>query len=237
LLTVQRLEAQLAAMIDDTADRLSIAERDILMRLGKDLSTAWSDTASSVEIKKRIIRTVVREIVVRTEDNRLHAMIHWHGGDHTALDVATKVRGRWRDISEAATEAETAALITTLVRMMPDSSIAAVLNRLGRQTVGGLSWTAARVQLFRNDHQLLAYHDGERIDRGELVLDEVARELGVSKMTVIRMIRTKTLPVRQVCPGAPYLILRQDLELPGVRSVPLISPVSADLRQATMEFQ
>src|SRR3954452_5566561 len=85
LLTVQRLEAQLAAMIDDTADRLSIAERDILMRLGKDLSIAWSDTASSVEIKKRIIRTVVREIVVRTEDNRLHAMIHWHGGDHTAL--------------------------------------------------------------------------------------------------------------------------------------------------------
>jgi hypothetical protein len=26
-------------------------------------------------------------------DNRLHAIIHWHGGDHTALDVATKVRG------------------------------------------------------------------------------------------------------------------------------------------------
>jgi excisionase family DNA binding protein len=237
LVTVQRLEAQLAAMVDDTAGRLSTAERDRLMRLGTDLPSAWNDPASSIEIKKRIIRAVVRELVVRAEDNRLHAMIHWHGGDHTALDVATKVRGRWRDIEEAGAEAETAALITALVRMMPDSSIAAVLNRLGRRTVGGLSWTAARVQLFRNDHHLLAYRDGERIDRGELVLDEVACELGVSKMTVIRMIHNKTLPARQVCPGAPYVILRQDLELPGVRSVPPTPPVSADSRQAMMEFQ
>jgi DNA invertase Pin-like site-specific DNA recombinase len=237
LVTVQRLEAQLAAMVDDTAGRLSTAERDELMRLGTDLPCAWNDPSSSVEIKKRIIRTVVREIVVRAEDNRLHAMIHWHGGDHTALDVATKVRGRWRDIQEAGAEAETAALITALVRMMPDSSIAAVLNRLGRRTVGGLSWTADRVQLFRNEHHLLAYRDGERIARGELVLDEVVRELGLSKMTVIRMIHTKKLPARQVCPGAPYVILRQDLDLPGVRSVPPILPVSGDLRQAMMKFQ
>ena len=237
LVTVQRLEAHLAAMADDTAARLSIAERDALIRLGKDLSVAWNDPASSVELKKRIIRTVVREIVIRAEDNRLHAMIHWHGGDHTALDVATKIRGRWRDIEQAGTEAETAALITALVRMMPDSSIAPVLNRLGRRTIAGLSWTAARVQLFRNDHHLLAYRDGERIERGELVLDEVAGELRVSKMTVIRMIHNKTLPARQVCPGAPYVILRQDLELPGVRSAPVIPPVSAGLRQATMEFQ
>jgi hypothetical protein len=207
LVTVQRLEAQLAAMVDDTAGRLSTAERDELMRLGTDLPCAWNDPSSSVEIKKRIIRTVVREIVVRAEDDRLHAMIHWHGGDHTALDVATKVRGRWRDIQEAGAEAETAALITALVRMMPDSSIAAVLNRLGRRTVGGLSWTADRVQLFRNEHHLLAYRDGERIARGELVLDEVVRELGLSKMTVIRMIHTKKLPARQVCPGAPYVAL------------------------------
>jgi hypothetical protein len=34
------------------------------------------------------------------------------------------------------------------------------------------------------------------------------------------MIHTKALPACQVCPGAPYLILRKDLELPGVRSAP-----------------
>jgi hypothetical protein len=237
LVTAQRLEAQLVALVDDRSGQLSAAERERLMHLGRDLPAAWNDQASSIEIKKRIIRTVIREIVVRAEDNRLHAMIHWHGGDHTALDVATKVHGRWRGLKEADTAAETAALLTALVRMMPDSSIAAVLNRLGKQTIGGLSWTAGRVQLFRNDHHLLAYHEGERIDRGELMLNEVVEELGVSKMTVIRMIHTKTLPARQVCPGAPYVILRKDLELPGVRSVPPTAPVSADIRQTAMELQ
>jgi hypothetical protein len=38
------------------------------------------------------------------------------------------------------------------------------------------------------------------------MLDEVVQELRVSKMTVIRMIHTKTLPARQVCPGAPSLL-------------------------------
>jgi DNA invertase Pin-like site-specific DNA recombinase len=237
LVTVQRLEAQLTALVDDKSGQLSAAERERLMNLGRDLSAAWDDQAASIEIKKRIIRTVIREIVVRVEDDRLHAMIHWHGGDHTALDVATRVRGRWRSTEEAETETETAALIITLVRMMPDSSIAAILNRLGKRTIGGLSWTAGRVQLFRNDRHLLAYREGERADRGELMLDEVVQELRVSKMTVIRLIHAKTLPARQVCPGAPYIILRKDLELPGVRSASPKAPVSADIRQTAMELQ
>jgi hypothetical protein len=201
------------------------------------LSTVWNDPASSIEIKKRITRTLIREIVVRVEDDRLQGMIHWHGGDHTVLDIATRVRGRWRDTKEANAGAETAALITVLVRMMPDASIAAVLNRLGRRTINGLSWTAGRVQLFRNDHHLLVYREGERHDRDELMLNEVVEELGVSEMTVIRMIHTETLPARQVCPGTPYLILHKDLELPGVRSAPHKAPVSADIRQTAIELQ
>ena len=69
------------------------------------------------------------------------------------------------------------------------------------------------------------------------MLNEVVQELGVSKMTAIRMIHTKALPARQVCPGAPYVILLKDLELPGVRSVPPKSPVSADIRQTAMKLQ
>ncbi len=237
LAAAQRLDEQLAAFANDSAGQLSAAERESLMRLAGDLQTAWNDPASSMEIKKRIIRSVIREIVVQVADDRLHVVIHWHGGDHTSLDVATRLRRRWRGVNDAQAEAETAGLITTMVRMMPNSSIAAVLNRLGKRTIGGLSWTESRVQLFRNDHHLPAYREGERADRGELMLDEVVRELGVSKMTVIRMIHTKTLPASQVCPGAPYVIRRQDLELPGVRSVPPMPPVSADLRQATMKFQ
>jgi hypothetical protein len=43
--------------------------------------------------------------------DRLHGMIHRQGGDHTALDIATRVRGRWRDTKQANAGVETAALI------------------------------------------------------------------------------------------------------------------------------
>jgi len=69
-------EAQLAAMVDDTSGQLSAAEREGLMNLGRDLSAVWNDQASSIELKKRITRTLIREIVVRVEGDRLHGMIH-----------------------------------------------------------------------------------------------------------------------------------------------------------------
>jgi hypothetical protein len=46
------------------------------------------------------------------------------------------------------------------------------------------------------------YREGERRERGELVLDEATQELGISKMTAIRLIQDKLPPARQACPGA-----------------------------------
>jgi hypothetical protein len=103
LANAHRLEARLTSLTEDTTGHLSTVERERLMRLGEDLPAAWNDPAASIEIKKRIVRTMIREIVVRSDNDRLHAMIHWQGGDHTALDVATKVRGRWRDPKESDT--------------------------------------------------------------------------------------------------------------------------------------
>jgi hypothetical protein len=59
-------------MADDSAARSSITERDALMQFGRYLLVARQDPIPSVEIKKRIIRTVVGETVVRAAaDHRL----------------------------------------------------------------------------------------------------------------------------------------------------------------------
>ena len=42
---------------------------------------------------------------------------------------------------------------------------------------------------FRNHRGIEVYRDGERLQRGELTLDEAAARLSVSAMTVLRMIR------------------------------------------------
>ena len=110
-------------------------------------------------------------------------VLHWQGGDHTAFALPKNKTGehRWR------TDVDTVKLIAALARQMPDFSIASMLNRLSQRTAKDRV-DEARIRGFRSDHGIAVYRDGERAQRGELNLDEAAKELGVSKMTILRMI-------------------------------------------------
>lgn len=233
LLAAQNLEEQLTALAIDTPPDASAAERARLLALGQDLPAAWTHPAASDEIKKRILRAVIEEIVVRAESDKLKCLIHWKGGEHTALDVARTLTGQTRWL----TDDDTTHIITELARLLPDKSIAALLNRMGRRTAKGHTWTGYRVNAFRNQRGIPVYRDGERAERGEMTAEEAAEELGVTRMTVSRLIRAKALPARQVSPRAPYVIRRADLDLPGVRGASAKSPVTEDPRQITLAFQ
>ena len=66
------------------------------MSLGADLQRAWTTPGVTPETKKRIIRTLIDEIVVRVEDNALALVIRWHGGDHSPLKVRKNRSGQHR---------------------------------------------------------------------------------------------------------------------------------------------
>lgn len=233
LSAVQRLEQQAAALATDTTEVLSAAEHDRLIELGQDLATAWTHPAASEEIKKRILRAVIREVVVWVEESRLRLAIHWQGGDHTAIEVAKNGNGQHR----YRTDADTVTLIGALARLMPDQNIAALLNRAGKRTVKGHTWTESRVGSCRRYHGIRVHREGERAERGEINTGEAAALLGVSKITVIRLIHDKRLPAQQACPGAPFVIRRQDLDLLATRPAGTRAPASSDARQIIMNFQ
>ena len=132
----------------------------------------------------------------------------------------------------------TTPLVCELARLLPDHSIAPVLNRLGVRSARGQTWTQLRVRNFRSVHRIPVYREGEREERHELVLTEAANRLGVSKMTVVRLIRDGLLPASQVCPRAPYVIRESDLARPAVRqAIARGRPVSSDPRQESLPFQ
>ena len=60
---VEELEARLGEL-DSKRVRLSNQERQRLLELGADLQRVWKHPAAPVELKKRILRTVLEEIVV-----------------------------------------------------------------------------------------------------------------------------------------------------------------------------
>src|SRR5215469_14039271 len=231
---VARLENELTVARTHQPPPITEAERAEILALGSDLPQLWRHPGATVMTRKRILRTLLEEIVVTADSNRLHLKLHWKGGDHTALEVPRNRVGQHR----YKTSDETEKLIGDLARHVPDQSIASMLNRLGVHTARGLTWTQQRVAAFRCGHSIPVYREGERAERGEVILQEAVSRLGVSKMTVIRIIKDGLLPARQICSGAPYVIREADLNLSAVqRAIKHGRAVSRDPRQGTLEFQ
>ena len=163
---VRRQEDRVAAMVAVRPQQLSDEQKERLTALGNDFASAWNHPNVEAETRKRILRTVLKEIVVTLDDEHIKLLLHWQGGDHTALSVRRNRKGqhRW------ATSEEVGDLIRSLARQLSDGSIAAMLNRLGKKTGRGNTWTQARVRSFRNARGIAVYAPGEMAERGELTL-------------------------------------------------------------------
>ncbi|MBO0756205.1 MAG: recombinase family protein [Bradyrhizobiaceae bacterium] len=234
LAEVARLEEEVRTARENLPAALTETDRAAVVALGTDVARLWYHPDASMATRKRILRTVLEEIIVTVEPGALRLKLHWKGGDHTALEVPKNRPGqhRWK------TNATTEQLIHDLARLQPDGSIASLLNRLGISTAKGHTWTQQRVCVFRNDHNIAVYRDGERAERGELILHEAASRLGVSKMTVVRLIKDGILPAWQSCAGAPYVIRETDLDLQEVRlAARNRRAVSHDPQQQSFDYQ
>ena len=208
LLALRALEDERDALAIGPQTMFTQAERERLLALGADVESAWHSPGATPATRKRIIRTLIEEIVVRVEDDALALVIRWAGGDHTPLRVRKNRAGqhRW------GTDAGVVELVTALARQPPDKFIAAILNRAGKTTGRGNGWTRSRVCIVRNHRGIPPYREGERVARGEVTLEEAAGVLKVSEATVRRLINEKILPATQHCKGAPWVILADDLD-------------------------
>jgi excisionase family DNA binding protein len=214
LVAVRELELEIDRLDADTAPALTTTDRERLMSLGQDLLRAWESPGTTPETRKKIIRTVISEIIVDIVGDTLELIVHWQGGDHTRLAVKRNRAGqtRWT------TETDVVDLVRALARQMPDETIAAVLNRSGKLTGHGNSWTRGLICSVRRQYGVAVYRHGERADRGEMTLDEAAAALALSTSTIRRLIAEGALPANQHCKGAPWIICKADLEREEIRS-------------------
>ena len=58
---------------------------DELLRLADDLEGAWSEPGTTMQLKQRLVRTLVEEIIVDVDDatREVVLVIHWKGGSHS----------------------------------------------------------------------------------------------------------------------------------------------------------
>jgi len=194
----------------DERPQLTQEEQSRLSELGRDLPTLWNHPEASTQLKKRILRTVVEEIVIGDDEDRLNHLLvlHWKGGVHTEMKVPRNTIGK----KPMDTEKSVLELIEELSKVCSDQAIAAILNRLGYVTGGGKTWRLHSVQNARYYHRLKNHRN-----TGEwLTIELASEELQVSHTVIRRLIREETLPAKQLVPATPWIIARSSLSLPEV---------------------
>jgi DNA invertase Pin-like site-specific DNA recombinase len=232
---VSVLEIELAAL-ESQVRLLSEKDREEILSLAYNLPFIWHHNESSPAIKKAIIRTVMKEIMVCVENATVQLTLHWHGGDHTRIEVRKNNRGE----TNKTIDKEVKHIIIVLARMMPDPHIAGFLNRQSKRTATGLTWTPQRVCSFRKDYQIPVYKKGEREERDEMIIDEVSMELNISVSKVRKLVKQGIIPAEQVCVGAPWIIKRQDVQSELVKKAASSNanrPLTPNSKQKTFTFQ
>jgi DNA invertase Pin-like site-specific DNA recombinase len=210
LAQVAEAEVRLTAA-GNAAVPLAEGQKEELAALSEDLMALWNHPDAPIQLKKRILRTVLTEIIINNDaDSATHRLrLHWAGGVHTELRVERNKTGQHRHSADRSV----IELVSELAKICQDKTIAAILNRLGYKTGQEKTWNSSRVAGLRGYHKIAPFQKQD----GWVTQEEAARELQVSDTVVKRLIRERILPAKQVVKFAPWIIEKKDLSLPAVQ--------------------
>lgn len=209
LAEVGRLEGELE-LLPEPQHPVSEEERRQLLGLGEDLALIWNSPATDMQLKKRLVRTVIEEIVANVDKESPVAefIIRWVGGCHSRLKVRKNRTGQHR----YRTDRQVVDLVRELAQVTRDRDMASILNRLGLRSAKGHTWTEGRVRSLRHAAKIPVFSpDSAKQDR-PMTLEQAANYLGISTTSVKRLIRHGVIPARQVVPHAPWIIERAVLD-------------------------
>jgi hypothetical protein len=129
-----------------------------LHALAEDLPAVWSAPTTDARLKKRIVRTLIHEVMADLDEERAEIVLtlHWVGGAHTEHRLPRRRRGQ-----RTSTPTDVIDAVRTLALIARDDVIAGVLNRNGLKTGHGNRWTRERVTALRSHYRIPVFRAGE----------------------------------------------------------------------------
>jgi hypothetical protein len=187
-----------------------VQEKQAILALGDDLGQVWDAPATTDKDRKQLLRTLLEEvnITLHREGTDPHAslVLRWKGGAISELTVPLRRRQ-----PKIRTDEDTVDLIRRLAVHYPDAQIAGILNRQGRRTARGMSYTASRVQSLRHHWKIPCHQPNDDPREGELLnVTQAARQLNIAPSTLLRWLNDGFVAGEQVTPGAPWQIRLTD---------------------------
>lgn len=193
---------------------LTEEQRRAIDTLARDFPGLWSHPKTPATLRKQLLRTAIREIVVVLEpgQQRLEFTIHWQGDACTQLAVkkrATPVGSQ--------TDGSLVELVTELTASLGDGEIARILNMKRLLTPRGLRWTMDRVQRFRAHHGI---RQPRQTPAQDVLTGQQARNyLGIGYNGLLALIRRGLIHTHQVTDFAPWRIPRAELDSTEVQKL------------------
>jgi hypothetical protein len=198
------------AAVAPTVDPVSLAA------LAVDLKSIWSAPTTDARLKKRIVRTVIHEVIadIDADAAEIVLLIHWVGGVHSEIRLPRRRRGQ-----RTSTSADVIAAVRQLALIANDDLIAGILNRNGLVTGYGNRWTRERVTSLRSHHRIAVYKPASDGIEPWLNLGKAARLLQVAPKTLRLAAESGELEALHPLPDGPWIFSRAILSAPPARAI------------------
>lgn len=170
--------------------------------LASDFKAVWAAPSTDARLKKRIVRTVIQEVVadIDLEAAEIVLVVHWTGGVHSEMRLPRRRRGQ-RD----STSADMIAAVRQLVLIANDDLIAGILNRNGLVTGHGNRWTRERVTSLRSHHRIPVHKPAEDGYEPWLNLSNAARVLHIAPKTLRLAAKASKIEAIHPLPDGPWI--------------------------------
>jgi DNA invertase Pin-like site-specific DNA recombinase len=208
LVRVAEVEAKIAEHDAATVPHLERIAPS-LAALADDLGAVWSAPTTDSRLKKRIIRTVIQEVIadIDADAGIIVLLIHWMGGIHTELRLPRRRRGQ-----RSSTAPDIIDAVRQLVLIASDDLIAGILNRNKLTTGHGNRWTRERVTSLRSHHKIPVYHSADNGVEPWINLTRAAAHLGISAKTLRLAAESAEIEAFHPLPDGPWIFNRVALD-------------------------
>jgi DNA invertase Pin-like site-specific DNA recombinase len=211
---VAEVEDRIAA--HDAATPAVATDPVSLGMLASDLKTVWSAPTTDARLKKRIVRTLIQEIVADIDDAaaEIVLIVHWIGGLHSEMHLPRRRRGQ-----RNSTSADVIAAVRHLVLIANDDLIAGILNRNGLVTGNGNRWTRERVTSMRSNYRIPVFKPAEDGIEPWLNLSKAAQLLKIAPKTLRQAAEAGEIEAIHPLPDGPWIFARAALTTSAARSI------------------
>jgi DNA invertase Pin-like site-specific DNA recombinase len=179
-----------------------------LTSLAGDLRAVWTAPTTDARLKKRIVRTLIREMIadIDAKAAEIFLVIHWVGDVHTELRLPLRRKGQ-----RNSTSPDIITAVRHLVLIANDDLIAGTLNRNGLVTGNGNRWTRERVTSLRSNYRIPVYSPTPDGIEPYLNLSKAARLLGIAPKTLRIAAESGEIEALHPLPDGPWIFSRSTL--------------------------